>query len=151
MTVDNIDGGPGAPSAARAASRPTWTWSRPGPGAGANVIVYQAPNTDYGFADAFFTAASHNIATAVSTSWAESETFPQTSVLAGQEAPGYAAAFDEAFLEMAAQGQSGFAAAGDSGAYAARDDLGTTRYLGRLDGGQPVYNRGGRHYAAVER
>ena len=42
---------------------------------GANVIDYQAPNTDPGFADAFFTAASQNIASTVSASWGESETF----------------------------------------------------------------------------
>ena len=36
------------------------------------------------------------------------------------------AAFDEAFLEFAAQGQSGFDASGDAGAYDASGDLGTT-------------------------
>jgi subtilase family serine protease len=36
------------------------------------------------------------------------------------------AAFDEAFLEMAAQGQSSFVATGDSGAYMANEDLQTT-------------------------
>lgn len=33
------------------------------------MIDYQAPNTDYGFIDAFFTAASQNIASGVSASW----------------------------------------------------------------------------------
>ena len=36
------------------------------------------------------------------------------------------AAFDEAFLELAVQGQSGFDAAGDAGAYDDSDELGTT-------------------------
>jgi subtilase family serine protease len=42
------------------------------------------------------------------------------------ESPGYQAAFDEAFLEMAEQGQSGFVASGDWAAYTATADLGTT-------------------------
>src|ERR1035438_5655633 len=41
----------------------------------------------------------------------------QTRLAKAQEASTYVAAFDEAFLEFAAQGQSGFDAAGDSGAY----------------------------------
>ena len=93
---------------------------------GANVIDYQAPNTDPGFADAFFTVASQNTADTVSTSWSESETLLESLILAGQEAATYNAAFDEAFLELAAQGQSAFDASGDSGAYAASRDLGTT-------------------------
>jgi kumamolisin len=127
VTVDNIDGGPGAPSRRSGSSETDLDVEQAGGVApGADVIVYQAPNTDYGLADAFFAAASDDIASAVSTSWSESETYLQESILAGQEALGYQSAFDEAFLEMAAQGQSAFAAAGDSGAYAASDDLGTT-------------------------
>ena len=93
---------------------------------GANVIVYQAPNTDFGFVDAFFTAASQNVASTVSASWLGSETGLQAAIASGQESPGYQAAFDEAFLEMAAQGQSGFMPTGDWGAYTATIDLGTT-------------------------
>ena len=93
---------------------------------GANVVVYQAPNTDPGFADAFFTAASQNLAGSVSASWGESETFLTASIAAGVETPAYATAFDEAFLELAVQGQSTFASSGDSGAYDASGDLGTT-------------------------
>jgi kumamolisin len=127
VTVDNVDGGPGAPSDASGSGETDLDVEQSGGLApGANVIVYQAPNTDYGFADAFFTAASQNIAGTVSASWLESETYLQYSIDAGEESPGYEAAFDEAFLEMAAQGQSGFIAAGDWGAYTAQIDLGTT-------------------------
>jgi kumamolisin len=127
VTVDNVDGGPGAPSDASGSGETDLDVEQSGGLApGANVIVYQAPNTDYGFADAFFSAASQNIASTVSASWLESETYLQYSVDAGLESPGYAAAFDEAFLEMAAQGQSGFIAAGDWGAYTAQIDLGST-------------------------
>jgi len=127
VTVDNVDGGPGAPSDASGSGETDLDVEQSGGLApGANVIVYQAPNTDYGFADAFFAAASQNIASTVSASWLESETYLQYSIDAGVESPGYAAAFDEAFLEMAAQGQSGFIASGDWGAYTAAIDLGTT-------------------------
>jgi kumamolisin len=127
LTVDNVDGGPGAPSDASGTGETDLDVEQSGGLApGANVIVYQAPNTDYGFADAFFDAASQNIASTVSASWLESETYLEASILSGQEAATYEAAFDEAFLEMAVQGQSGFIAAGDWGAYTASVDLGTT-------------------------
>jgi len=127
VTVDNIDGGPGAPSDAAGTGETDLDVEQSGGLApNANVIVYQAPNTDSGFADAFFAAASQNIASTVSASWGESETYVQALVAAGLETPVYEAAFDEAFLEMAEQGQSGFLAAGDSGAYSASRDLGTT-------------------------
>ncbi len=127
VTVDNVDGGPGAPSNAAGSGETDLDVEQSGAVApGANVIVYQAPNTDFGFADAFFDAASQNIASTVSASWLESETDLQSSVASGQESPGYQAAFNEAFLEMAAQGQSGFVASGDDGAYTAAGDLGTT-------------------------
>jgi subtilase family serine protease len=127
VTVDNVDGGPGAPSDASGTGETDIDVEQSGGLApGANVIVYQAPNTDYGFADAFFAAASQNIADTLSCSWGLSETFLQALVDAGEESPGWAAAFDEAFLEMAVQGQSGFVSSGDAAAYDAADDLGST-------------------------
>ncbi len=127
FTVENVDGGPGAPSDASGTGETDLDIEQSGALArGANVILYQAPNSDPGFADSFFTAASQNVASMVSASWGESETYLEHVILAGQEASAYEAAFDEAFLEMAAQGQSGFLASGDAGAYDASDDLGTT-------------------------
>lgn len=127
VSVQNIDGGPGAPSDAAGTGETDLDVEQSGGVApGANVTVYQAPNTDNGFADAFFTAASQNTADSVSASWGESETIIAASVASGVETPQYQAAFDEAFLEMAAQGQSVFASAGDEGAYDASRDLGTT-------------------------
>jgi subtilase family serine protease len=127
VTVNNVDGGPGAPSDAAGSGETDLDVEQSGGLApGANVIVYQAPNTDSGFADAFFSAASDNIASTVSASWLESETFLESAILSGQESATYEAAFDEAFMEMAAQGQSGFIAAGDWAAYTATVDIGTT-------------------------
>ena len=127
FTVDSIDGGAPGPSALAGSDETDLDIEQSGALApGANVISYQAPNTDYGFSDGFFTAASQNVASTVSTSWGESETVIEAAVLAGQESSGLQAAYDEAFLEMAVQGQSMFVASGDEGAYAASRDLGST-------------------------
>ena len=144
LTVDNVDGGPGAPSAASGSDETDLDIEQSGALApGANVIDYQAPNNDPGFADAFFTAASQNIASDVSTSWGGSETILQASILAGQEPAGYTQAFDEAFLELAVQGQSAFAASGDAGAYDASRDLGTTNLSVDFPGSSPFITAGG--------
>ncbi len=127
VSVQNIDGGPGAPSYDAGSSETDLDVEQSGAVApGSNIIVYQAPNTDAGFADAFYTAASQNTASSVSASWGESETIIQASVASGEETSAYEAVFDQAFLEFAAQGQSGFLSSGDSGAYDASADLGTT-------------------------
>jgi kumamolisin len=127
FSVDAVDGGSGAASANAGSDETDLDIEQSGALApGANVISYQAPNTDYGFSDGFFSAASQNVASTVSTSWGESETVVEAAILSGQESSGLQAATDEAFLEMAAQGQSMFVASGDEGAYAAARDLGTT-------------------------
>ena len=127
LTVDNVDGGPGAPSDASGTLETDIDAEQSGALApGANVVIYQAPNSDPGFIDAYFTAASSNVAGSVSSSWGESETVVAAAVAAGQETAAYEAAFDEAFLELADQGQSAFVAAGDAGAYDDSDGLGTT-------------------------
>ncbi len=118
---------------------------------GAKVVVYQAPNTDPGFLDAFYDAASQNVADTVSTSWGEAETVIDTAVAAGQEDPAYEIAFDEAFLEMGAQGQSTFVTAGDAGAYDDSDELGTTNLAVDNPGRQRVGDHRGRHHAAPAR
>ncbi len=127
LIVDNVDGGPGAPSSASGSGETDLDIEQSGSLApGANIIDYQAPNTDFGFADAFFTAASQNIASGVSASWGESETVIDAAIRSGEEAAGYVQAFDESYLEMAAQGQSAFTSSADEGAYTASGDLGTT-------------------------
>jgi kumamolisin len=138
LTVDNVDGGPGAPSAASGSIETDLDIEQSGALApGANVIDYQAPNTDYGFLDAWFTAASQNIASGVSASWGLSETATEYIILTGQESAGYVQAFDEAFLELAAQGQSGFTSSGDYGAYLAQEDIGTTNLAVDVPGDSP--------------
>jgi kumamolisin len=144
VTVDNVDGGPGAPSDKDGTGETDLDVEQSGGVApGANVIVYQAPNTDPGFIDAFFTAASQNTADTLSSSWGESETIVAASVAAGEETAAYEAAFDEAFLELAAQGQSAFVSAGDAGAYDASEDLGSTNLSVDTPGDSPYITSSG--------
>lgn len=127
VSVVNVDGGSGTPSLIAGSGEATLDVEQSGSLApDANIIVYQAPNTDYGFMDAFFHAISDNQVGSLSASWGMSEDAVNTSIAQGQESPNYAQAFNEAFEEAAAQGISSFAATGDYGAYQAVSDVGTT-------------------------
>ena len=85
----------------------------------ADVRVYIAPNvTNANFIDGFEAAASENIADTVSTSWGQPELDFFYSFAA--QAPGDTVElqeFHDVFLEMALQGQTIYAASGDSGAF----------------------------------
>jgi subtilase family serine protease len=144
VTVDNVDGGPGAPSDAAGTGETDLDVEQSGGVApGANVVVYQAPNSDPGFIDGFFTAASQNIADTLSTSWGEAETVITIEAALGQETVAYEDAFNEAFLELADQGQSVFDAAGDAGAYDNSDELGTTNLAVDTPADSPYATAGG--------
>jgi kumamolisin len=144
ITLDNVDGGSGAVSATAGSDETTLDVEQSGAIApGAAITVYQAPNTDAGYLDAFVTAASQDAADSVSSSWGESETFLAASVASGTESPTYIQAYDEAFLELAAQGQSTFTAAGDAGAYDASRDLGTTNLSVDNPGDSPFITSAG--------
>jgi kumamolisin len=135
ISLVSVDGGPGPVSRASGSGETTLDVEQAGAVApAANIVVYQSPNTDAGFVDGFFAAASQNVADSVSACWGASETEVQASVNAGTESATYAVSFNEAFLELAAQGQSAFVSAGDFGAYTAMEDLGTAN----LSAGNPA-------------
>jgi subtilase family serine protease len=70
ITVQDIDGGPGAPSEQSGSSESDLDVEQSGAVAPqARIVVYQGPNSDPGFADSFFAAASQNLAGTVSSSW----------------------------------------------------------------------------------
>jgi subtilase family serine protease len=77
------------------------------PGA-SKIVVYEAPNSSAGVVDTYNKIATDNAAKEISTSWGEAENSASASVRSSENA---------AFQQMSAQGQSIFAAAGDSGAY----------------------------------
>lgn len=72
------------------------------------IYVYEGPNSTQGVLDTYNRIATDNIAKQVSTSWGLSEDLVSLQYLQAENA---------IFLQMAAQGQSIYAAAGDSGAY----------------------------------
>jgi kumamolisin len=87
---------------------------------GAKVVVYDAPNSDAGFIDLFYKAASDNVVDTMSCSWGLAEAFLFPEVVGVDNRP-QMIAFHQAFLEAAAQGISVFAASGDSGAFDIND------------------------------
>jgi kumamolisin len=144
ITIDNVDGGPGAVTDKSGSGETTLDVEQSGALAPqASIDVYQAPNGDPGFTDAFYTAASQNVADSVSTSWGESETVVQAIINSGEEDPNYVQSFSDAFLELAAQGQSSFVASGDSGAYAASADLGSTNLSASVPDDSPYTTSAG--------
>ena len=76
---------------------------------GANkILVYEGPNSNAGVLDTYAKIANDNLALQVSTSWGA----PEASVGSVSQK-----AEEAVFMQMAAQGQTIYAAAGDSGAY----------------------------------
>ncbi len=127
ITLDNLDGGAGAVSLDNGSDETTLDVEQAGAIAPqSDIRVYQAPNTDNGIVDLFYGAASDNVAGSVSLSWGESDTYALLSEVNDIQSPTFVAAFDEAELEFATQGQSSFASSGDYGAYEAASDSGTT-------------------------
>ena len=127
LSIVPVDGGSPGPSAVAGSDETDLDVEQSGAIApAANVRVYEAPNTDPGFADAFFQAASDNVADTVSVSWGESQNYIAEQAAEGLETPSLAATYDEAFLELGAQGQSAFTSTGDEGAYVDLPDAMTT-------------------------
>jgi kumamolisin len=129
INVVNVDGGPGPSCDACGSIETTIDVQQSGGLApGAKILIYQAPNTNQGFVDAFAAAFDANRAETVSVSWGEWEGFdgtdgeiyfqngPVTNPANGQQSTIYQALSD-LFAQAAIQGQSMFASSGDYGAY----------------------------------
>lgn len=106
----------------------------------ADVLVYDAPNSNNGFTDAFLQAVTDNEADSISTSWGSPEIFNFAALNVNGASNtdtsdvGDLTAFDQIFMEAAAQGQSVFAASGDSGAYDTVRSLGVGTSPGSFSG-----------------
>jgi len=72
------------------------------------IYVYEGPNSDQGVLATYNRIATDNLAKQVSTSWGMGENLSSSQYLEAENA---------IFLQMAAHGQTIYAAAGDSGAY----------------------------------
>jgi kumamolisin len=120
-----VDGGSGPPSDASGSDETTLDVQQSGGLApGAKILVYEAPNTDQGFVDAFAAAIDSNQADTISTSWGEWEYLtgsadiadgPVVNPVTRRHATSMKAE-DDLFIQAALQGQSLYAASGDCGA-----------------------------------
>jgi len=123
LKVVDIDGGPGAPGDVSGSIETSLDVEQSGGIApSAKIIVYQAPNTNQGFLDAFAQAVHDNKADSFSSSWGEWELFNNlaTSPVTDEfshETVSALQATHEVFVVGALQGQSGFVSSGDCGAY----------------------------------
>ena len=127
LKIVPIDGGSPGPSVAVGSDESDLDVEQSGAIApGANVRLYEAPNSDPGAADAYYSAASDNLNDTLSISWGESETYIQQGIAKGTETPAYVAVFDQVMAELGAQGTSNFSSSGDAGAYDAVPDVGST-------------------------
>jgi subtilase family serine protease len=107
-----------------------------------NVLVYEAPNTGLGVIDVYNRIVTDNLARQVSTSWGVAETSSSSGIMTGE---------DSIFKQMAAQGQSIYAAAGDSGAYdngttLSVDDPASQPYVTGVGGTELIVNPSGGSY-----
>jgi kumamolisin len=128
IKIVKIDGGSGAPSDATGSNETTLDVEQSGGIApAANIIVYEAPNTDQGFLDAFATAFDDNKADSVSTSWGQWEYLDEIDSVNDaftHRRTDSLLALNNLLIQAALQGQSVFAASGDSGAYDANNPNG---------------------------
>lgn len=83
----------------------------------AKIQVYVAPNTNQGNVDVFYAAVSDDVADTLSISWGEAEELYFAAANGGLDETGIMQETHQALMEAAAQGQSVFTAAGDSGAF----------------------------------
>ncbi len=143
LTVVDIDGGPGAPSDESGSEETTLDVEQSGGLApAAKVLVYQAPNTDQAFFDAFVRAVNDNKAETVSVSWGEWEWFDtQATVTVGSKTVDFLHALESVLLQGAVQGQTFFAASGDAGAYDASDVFQQPQYTPVLSVDFPASSR----------
>lgn len=140
IRVEDVAGGPGAPSDAGGSSETTLDVEQAGGLApAAKIIVYQAPNTDKAFLTAFAHAVDQNVADTISVSWGGFEWFDTLTRPHGRYGDRtYLRAFDKVFLQAAVQGQSLFAAQGDAGAYEVNRALTLPQYTPTLSVGAPA-------------
>jgi len=138
-----IDGGSGPPSDESGSDETALDVEQSGGIApGAKMIVYEAPNTDQGFVDAFATAVDDNDADTISTSWGQWEYLDVTDPKVVDPVSGHKtsslSALNDILTQAAVQGQSTFAAAGDCGAYDAFDVFPVPDYTNVLSVDDPA-------------
>ncbi|MDE2082550.1 MAG: S8/S53 family peptidase [Burkholderiales bacterium] len=104
----------------------------------ADVVVYDAPNTEAGFIDVFYKAVADNKVDTLSVSWGSPEIYNFAIPGISTDSRPVLVAYHQAFAEAAAQGISAFAAAGDSGAYDTNRSLPAPQFSSILTADSPA-------------
>ena len=112
--------------------------------AATKIVVYEGPNSVAGAVDTYNKIATDNVAKAISTSWGLSEANNSAASRSSE---------NTIFQQMAAQGQSIYAAAGDSGAYdngssLSVDDPASQPYMVGVGGARLTTNGAGGAYSS---
>jgi subtilase family serine protease len=119
-----VDGGSGPPSDNAGSDETTLDVEQSGGLApGAQILVYEAPNTNQGFVDVFAAAIDKNAADTLSMSWGDWEyqdTFSVTDPNRGRTTTALRA-INNLLIQAALQGQTVFTSSDDDGAYVAND------------------------------
>ena len=135
VLVDGFSGNPGSGAAEVTLDIELQIALAPG---ATRVIVYEGPNSSTGVLDTYNRIANDNLAGQISTSWGLSENHISASFRNSENA---------IFQQMAAQGQSIYAASGDKGAYdngstLSVDDPASQPYMVGVGGTQLFVNSG---------
>jgi kumamolisin len=144
ITEQPIDGGSGAPSDASGSIETSLDVEQSGGIApAANIIVYEAPNTNQGLIDSFAAAIDENVATTVSCSWGEWEfldSIPESGTVTvnGGKPTSFPQALNDLLMQAAVQGQSFSAASGDDGAFTSVASFPIPQYKNPLSVSDPA-------------
>ena len=124
LTQVAVDGGSGPPSDASGSDETTLDVEQSGGLApAAQILVYEAPNTDQGFVDVFAAAIDKNAADTLSMSWGSWEhedTFKVINPNTGKVSTAIQV-INSLLMQAASQGQTVFTSSADAGAYTAND------------------------------
>jgi len=105
----------------------------------ASIVVYQAPNDGRAFVGAFWRAVDDNVADTISASWGEFEWKDTLYRMHAHKSNDVVLkAFNQVFMQAAAQGQTLIAAQGDAGAFEANREFPLPWFLPVLSVGAPA-------------
>ena len=140
LRVVDVQGGSGPVSDAGGSGETTLDVAQAGGLApAADIVVYEAPNDGRSFVNAFFRAVQDNVAETISASWGEWEyKDTQYRMKTHRSRAMTLKAFDQVFMQAAAQGQTLIAAQGDAGAFEANREFPLPWFLPIVSVGAPA-------------
>jgi subtilase family serine protease len=140
IRIVDVQGGPGPVSDRGGSGETTLDVQQAGGLApAAAIVVYQAPNDGRAFVGAFWRAVDDNVADTISASWGEFEWKDTLYRMHAHKTNDVVLkAFDQVFMQAAAQGQTLIAAQGDAGAFEANREFPLPYFQPVLSVGAPA-------------